>query len=152
MMRMPRFPKMTGNGARLFQSYFLAWFGMMILAIANGAFRDLAYKPRIGELPAHQVSTATLLVLFGICFRLLARCRPIPSGNQAWCIGGMWLVMTLAFEFGFGRFVAGDSWRQLLHAYNLFDGQVWVLIPLWVLTGPYVFFRLGQTPHQSSLD
>lgn len=125
---------------------------MMVLAILNGGFRDLVYKARIGELAAHQVSTLTLMVLFSIYFRFLAKRRPILSVDQTWVIGGMWLVMTLAFEFGFGHFVAGDSWGQLLQAYNLLDGQVWVLIPLWVLIGPYVFFRWEQRPHPSPLD
>ena len=43
--------------------YFLAWFGMMVLAILNGGLRDLAYKPHVGALPAHQLSTVILIVL-----------------------------------------------------------------------------------------
>lgn len=52
--------------------------------------------------------------------------------------------MTEVFEFGVGRFIEGDSWSTLFHAYNVFAGQIWILIPLWVLVGPYVFFRFVQ--------
>ncbi len=44
--------------------YFFAWFGMMVLAIINGGLRDLAYKSHVGDLPAHQISTVILIVLF----------------------------------------------------------------------------------------
>jgi hypothetical protein len=73
----------------------------------------------------------------------LTRIWPIKSAAQAWIIGGMWFLMTEAFEFGMGL-IAGDSWTKLLHAYNIFAGQVWIFIPLWVLMGPYVFFRYVQ--------
>ncbi len=54
--------------------------------------------------------------------------------------------MTEAFEFGMGRFIEGASWNTLFHAYNVFVGQVWMFVPLWVLIGPYVFFRFVQPP------
>jgi hypothetical protein len=32
--------------------YFFAWFGMMILAVINGGFRDFAYKSHVGDSAA----------------------------------------------------------------------------------------------------
>lgn len=123
--------------------YFLAWFGMMVLAIINGVVRDLAYKPHIGDLPAHQISTVILLLLFAMYFRGLVKVWPIESSNQSWLIGGMWFLMTVGFEFGLGL-MRGNSWSRMFHAYNLLDGQVWLFIPLWVLVGPHIFFRFVQ--------
>lgn len=122
--------------------YLLAWFGMMALAIINGAVRDFAYKPHVGDLAAHQISTVILLFLLAGYFRLLFTRWPIQSASQAWVVGGIWFVMTEVFEFGMGL-MAGAAWSELLHAYDVWAGQVWILIPLWVLTGPYVFFRLA---------
>ncbi len=124
--------------------YFFAWFGMMALAIINGGLRDLVYRPRVGDLPAHQISTVILIVLLAGYFRFLTTTWPLKSASQAWIIGGIWFLMTEAFEFGMGRFIAGDSWSKLFHAYNVIAGQVWIFIPLWVLIGPYVFFRFVQ--------
>ena len=111
----------------------------MILAIINGGFRDFAYKPYVGDLPAHQISTIILIVLFAGYFWFLTTNWPIKSASQAWVIGGIWFLMTEIFEFGMGLILAGDSWSKLFHAYNILDGQVWIFIPLWVLIGPYVF-------------
>jgi len=120
--------------------YFLAWFGMMILAIINGGFRDFVYKAHVGDLPAHQISTVILVLLLAGYFRVLTNIWPIKSASQAWVIGGSWFLMTEVFEFGMG-FMAGASWSKLFYAYNIFAGQVWIFIPLWVLAGPYVFYR-----------
>jgi hypothetical protein len=136
--------KRNKGAGSLILKYFTAWFGMMMLAILNGGFRDLAYKAHLGELAAHQVSTATLLLLFTGYFWSLVKRWPIKTTKQVWTIGGMWFLMTEVFEFGMGRLIAGDPWSKLFHAYNLFDGQVWLFIPLWVLVGPYVFFRYVQ--------
>lgn len=124
-------------------NYILAWFGMMVLAVANGAIRDFTYKPYVGALAAHQISTLTLLLILAAFLGLLVRRCPLSSGRQTWIIGSVWFVMTLIFEFGFGR-VAGRSWSELFRAYDLFGGQVWLFIPLWILIGPYVFFRFMQ--------
>lgn len=124
--------------------YFFAWFGLMLLAVLNGGLRDAVYKPRMGELAAHQLSTVILLLLIAGYLWFLVRVWPIESSNQAWLIGVMWFLMTEAFEFGMGRLLLGQSWRELLYAYNVLAGQVWLFIPLWVLIGPYFFYRLVQ--------
>jgi len=124
--------------------YFVAWFGMMIIAILNGAIRDGLYKSRVGDLAAHQISTVILLCILAGYFWLLTSIWHIASSLQAWAIGLMWLVMTLAFEVGMGRLILKKPWGELRHDYNIFAGRVWVLIPLWTLIGPYVCFRLKQ--------
>ncbi|MGD0488096.1 MAG: hypothetical protein ABSB94_12985 [Syntrophorhabdales bacterium] len=34
----------------------------------------------------------------------------------------------VAFEFLFGRFIAGRCWDHVIHAYNLCAGRLWVLV------------------------
>lgn len=70
--------------------YSLAWFGMMILAIINGGIRDFLYKPYLGDLAAHQISTVILMVLFAGYFWFLNTIWPLRSASQAWIIGGIW--------------------------------------------------------------
>ena len=124
--------------------YALAWFGMMVLAIVNGGLRAKLYAPHTGELAAHQLSTMILLALFAGYFWLLTTYWPIASSRQAWMIGLMWLVMTLLFEIGLGRWVLGHPWNRVLREYNLLAGRVWLLVPLWTLVGPRMFFRCRQ--------
>lgn len=122
--------------------YLFGWFVLLIVAIINGAIRDKVYKESLGELAAHQVSTLTGIVLFGIVIWGLNKLWPLESSRQAWTIGFIWLAMTVAFEFLFFHYVTGHSWGELLNDYNILEGRVWVLVLLWTLIAPYVFWRL----------
>jgi hypothetical protein len=44
----------------------MAWFGAGGLAITNGIARQAFYEGHVGDLQAHQVSTATLLAVFAL--------------------------------------------------------------------------------------
>lgn len=118
--------------------YLIAWFGMMVLAIANGLIREYLLVPQMAERAAHQASTVLLLVLFALYFWWLFRRWPTGSARRAWLIGAVWLVMTIAFEWGLGL-AGGLTVPELLNQYNLANGNLWILIPLFVLVGPYLF-------------
>jgi thiol:disulfide interchange protein len=90
-----------------------------------------------------QLSTAFGFVLLGAYIWMVVRLWPPASVEHAWAVGALWFVLTLAFEFLFGRYVLRKSWQHLFHDYNLLAGRVWVLIPLWVAVAPYLFSRLG---------
>ncbi|MFT4018349.1 MAG: hypothetical protein QM668_15395 [Agriterribacter sp.] len=121
--------------------YFLCWFPMLILAIINGSARDLWYKKYVGEIRAHQISTFSLVLLFGIYIWIVMKKIPVESEMNAILLGLFWLILTLVFEFGFGL-MRGSTMSQLLGEYNIMKGRVWVLIPIWVSFAPYLFFKI----------
>jgi hypothetical protein len=122
--------------------YALSWIGMVILAILNGAVREKTYGPFMRELSAHQLSTLIGLILFGLYIWVLTGIYRIESSSQAFVIGGMWLIMTILFEFIFGHFVMGHPWRKLFHDYNIVKGRVWLLVLIWTAVAPYVCYRV----------
>jgi hypothetical protein len=124
--------------------YVLAWVPMVVIAVANGVLREATYGKRMSELRAHQVSTLSGLVLFTVYIGGVTAIWPLNSSGQALTVGCTWLVLTLAFEFLFGHYVAGHTWSRLFQDYNLLAGRVWVLIPIWVAVAPYVFHSLGR--------
>lgn len=126
------------------RKYLVAWFVMLLVSIANGAARDFTYGRYMDELTAHQLSTASGIVLLGIVIRGFVRRYPPSSGRQAVSIGLLWVALTVAFEFLFFHYVAGHSWSVLLANYNMFNGRVWIVVPVWVAAAPYVFFRLSR--------
>ena len=134
-----------GSSGRAWRPWTLAWLGACGLAIANGIVRQAIYEGHVGDLQAHQISTATLLAVFALYVWMLQRRWPIETTRTALAIGAVWVVLTLAFEFGFGRYVVGQSWGELLGAYNVANGRVWVLVPLWTLVAPAVM-RSTQRP------
>jgi len=124
--------------------YLLAWLPMVLIAILNGVLRQAWYAKYMSELRAHQLSTLTGILLFGIYIWSLTRLWKLESSGQALAIGFIWLGLTVVFEFTFGHFVAGHPWRRLLQDYDLLTGRVWVLVLIWVTLAPYLFYRLQK--------
>lgn len=121
--------------------YLLLWLPMLGIAFANGALRELVLRRFLAELPAHQISTALLLLFFGLYIGWAVRRWPPASQAQAWAVGLAWLALTLAFEFLFGHYASGRPWSALLAEYDLLAGRVWALVPLWVAVAPAVFYN-----------
>lgn len=121
--------------------YTIAWFALAVIAIFNGVIREYTYGKLVSQLAAHQISTFTAIILSGLFVLFMHRMWPIESSNQAWAIGGVWLVMTIIFEFGFGHFVVGHTWGRLFLDYNLLTGHIWILFLLWVLVVPNVVYK-----------
>ncbi len=103
-----------------------AWTGMAALAVANGLGRSL-YAGRLGDDRAHQVSTATLIAALLTYTRAVERRWPLPTDHAAARVGATWVALTVAFEFGFGHYVAKQSWTTLLADYDLRRGRLWPL-------------------------
>jgi hypothetical protein len=118
------------------RTWLLAWLGGPLIGIANGTVRELAYRDRVGDLTAHQISTGSAIALFAGYFELLARRRPLTSTREALQVGVVWLALTIAFEFGFGRGVAHTSWDELLVDYDVRQGRLWPLVLAWIALGP----------------
>jgi hypothetical protein len=115
-----------------------AWLGGVVIGVANGVLREATYGKRLSEGWAHQVSGLSAVGAFAFYFRLLQRRWPIPSARDALRIGLAWLVLTVGFEFGFGRLVAKQSWDELLADYDLPHGRTWPLVLAWIAAGPAV--------------
>jgi hypothetical protein len=122
--------------------YLLLWFPMLLLAVANGALRESWIRKHVDELRAQQISTILLLLLFAVFSWAVVRFWPPASPGQALAVGLLWLGLTLGFEFLFGHYGSGLSWSRLLADYDLRAGRLWVLVPLWVVAAPYLWFRL----------
>lgn len=123
--------------------YVLAWFPLVIIAIANGGLREMTFGRHIAELRAHQLSTVLGLLFFGLYIRAVTRWLGMESVGQAMLVGAIWLVLTVGFEFGFGRFVRHLPWSRLFHDYDLLAGRIWILVLIWVAVSPYLFYSLA---------
>jgi hypothetical protein len=91
----------------------------------------------VGELAAHQISTGTLIAALARYSRAPERRWPIPTTRSAW-IGGIWLSLTVVFEFVFGHYVAGESWTRLVRNYDARKGRIWGLVPVSMAILPTV--------------
>jgi hypothetical protein len=123
--------------------YLLGWIPLVFIAIINGTIRQIFFQKPFGELNAHQLSTATGIVLFGLYIYWLMRCWRPESIKAAVQIGLVWVVLTVIFEFCMGRIILGRDWSVLLHDYNIAGGRVWILVLIWVAIAPSVFYWIS---------
>jgi hypothetical protein len=121
--------------------YFGAWLGMIVIAVMNGSLRQFVFLKQMSEPRAHQLSTVTLILVFAFYIWLVDRLWPFPSPRTAIVVGVIWLILTIAFEFGLGR-ATGKPWSVLLADYNLLAGRLWALVPLGVAIAPWLMWRL----------
>lgn len=120
------------------------WLLLLVLAVTGGFIRDRWMKPRLGDARSHQVETLILCAVFVTVIALftMAVSPPLP---QALFLGLFLLVLSLAFEFLFGRYVVRSSWSEMLADYNLFRGRLLPLLWLTVfLTPPLTMLIAGD--------
>ena len=130
----------TGFRPKVFTYALAVWVMTVVVAIANATFREVVVAPSTSELTAHQVSTVTLIALLALLsYAYFTRWAFEHTRRELLGVGVLWLGLTVAFEFLFGHYVAGNSWSALLKNYDLLAGYVWIFVPLTMLVAPLVF-------------
>ena len=118
------------------------WLLFGILAVLNAAIRENFYKPRLGDLLSHQISTVVFVfVILGIMYLFFNHYGLKFKKRELWMIGFVWLIATVIFEFVFGHYVFGNSWERLFTDYNIFKGRIWPLVLFFTFTGPRLVKR-----------
>lgn len=119
----------------------LTWALILCLAVANGALREAVLVPRWGAHAGLMASGLLLCAAIALCAAAFVRLHAALSRRQAWTVGTLWLLLTLAFEFGFGRWVQHKAWSALLAAYTFEGGNLWPLVLLVTWVAPAVAAR-----------
>ena len=118
----------------------LVWLLMMAIETAHGVLRNHFLVPVIGEAGASQIG-----VLIGSALTLTIAILLIgwihPTSERALLtIGALWLVLTLAFEFGLGH-ALGRSWTVLLADYDLTRGGLLSVGMVVLALSPWIAAR-----------
>lgn len=120
---------------------FLQWIFFAFVGVANGFARVGLTEPYLGEAAARQTHSVILcLVLFLLIVRFVQRARLTDQRPLA-VLGGMWMGLTLVFEFVMG-FATGIPLQAMLADFNIFDGRLWPLVLLTMAIGPRVAGKL----------
>ena len=115
----------------------LLWFGILVLAIANGTLRAKVLIPAFGSTPGLMSSGLILCAcIFGVAWVAAPWYGQLTS-NQWLLIGAFWLLLTLIFEFGVGRFIEHKSWAELREAYTFKGGNLWPLVLVAAFIAPW---------------
>lgn len=118
------------------------WCVLLLLAVFTGGVRDTWLSLRLGDPIARAVSTLLLCgLIFLATWLTIGWIRPTSSG-AALGVGALWVVLTLAFEFGVGHYGFGKPWLELLADYDLSRGRIWIAVLVVTLLAPLWTARL----------
>jgi hypothetical protein len=121
----------------------LTWVLMLPVAILNGIFRESVIRRSVGELRAHQLSVVTGSTGFvALVYALWRGEAGRIDDRELLRMGVAWVVATIIFEFGFGRYLRGLSWEEMLHDYNIRAGRLWVIVLVVILLSPVIAKRM----------
>jgi hypothetical protein len=118
--------------------------------VLNGAFREAILLPALGK-PFALVLSGILLsaLILVVAFVFVPRFGRVGR-SQSLYLGLIWLVLTLAFELGFGRWVQGRSWSELMRAYTFEDGNLWPLVLVVTFFAPLLAVRWREGSGRAS--
>lgn len=120
------------------------WLLIACLAVGNGLLREELLVPTLGVATALPISGLLLsLIVFAvtfICFGFLGR----QNTRGYLLIGCQWVIMTLAFEFLLGHYLARKSWTEIAATLNPSDGDLFLLVLIVSLLSPCAVSRLRR--------
>jgi hypothetical protein len=114
------------------------WLCIISVEVLHGIARTVVLAPAVADFRARQIAvfTGSLLILV-VATSFIRWIRPHSAGDAVG-VGVVWLLLTLAFEIGFGRYVAHAPWSRIASDYNVLRGGL-LPIGLCVLTAaPFI--------------
>lgn len=120
----------------------ILWLSILVLAIVNGMLREQVLIPTLGSFGGLLLSGVILMACIFFVAWLAVPWWGALTAKQCWSIGAFWLLLTLAFEFVFGRFVQGRTLSELMEAYSFAGGNLWSLVLLFVFVSPRLAARI----------
>ncbi len=117
------------------------WVAILVLAILNGALREGVLIPAMGTFAGLIASGIALCFCIALVAFFAAPWYGRLSSRQYWFIGLFWLLLTLLFEFSFGRFVQQKDWAQLAQAYTFQGGNLWPVVLALTFFSPWLAAR-----------
>lgn len=115
------------------------WLLLALAMVANGVARLWLLVPLLGERGAELASAATGVGLVLLITRPFITSLDFATTREYGEIALLWVGMTVAFEFGFGHWVAGASWSALLASYDVLEGRTWPAVLAMVAASPFLW-------------
>jgi hypothetical protein len=120
------------------------WLLIICAEIIHGILRAILLVPMVGELRSNQIGVFTGSAIILAIAYFTIRWIGAKRTSQLLLIGMIWLLLTVAFEVLFGRFVVRLTWEELLAGYNIANGGLMPLGLLILLFSPMIALKLRE--------
>ncbi len=120
------------------------WLLIIVAEIVHGILRAIVLVPVVGEFRSNQIGVFTGSAIILAITYFTIRWIGATSRTELLLVGAIWLVLTVAFEVLFGRFVVGLSWKRIASDYNILNGGLMPLGLLVLLFSPMIAAKLFE--------
>jgi hypothetical protein len=121
------------------------WLVLICAEILHGIARGIFLVPHVGEFRSNQIGVFTGSIIILVIAVVFVRWIGATRTMDLLAVGLLWLVLTLAFEIGFGRFVLGASWERLAADHNVLEGGLLPFGMIVLLFAPLLAGKLRGT-------
>jgi hypothetical protein len=118
------------------------WLVLICAEILHGILRAIVLVPIVGEFRSNQIGvfTGSAIILAIAYFTIRWIGAQLPK--ELLLVGLIWLVLTVAFEVLFGRFVVGLTWERIASDYDVMNGGLMPLGLLMLFFSPMIAAKL----------
>lgn len=109
---------------------FIIWLLIILIEMLHGIARGLFLEPMIGDFRARQIAVFTGSILITMVTFACIRWLKDAATTRLLLVGGMWVILTVAFEIIVGRFAMNLTWDRIFSDYDLRTGG---LLPIGLL-------------------
>jgi hypothetical protein len=118
------------------------WLIIMCAEFIHGILRTVLLVPYVGDFQSRQIAVFSGSILILIIACLFVRWMRTDTFRALASIGFVWLVLTLLFELGFGRFILHLPWHRLLEDYDIARGGLLLFGMIFLTLSPLIAARL----------
>jgi hypothetical protein len=113
------------------------WLAQAVALLANHALGDTLIAAMLGPRLALTYKTLVPLPYIALLALIHARRTRGPQALMAGIVAGvLWASSTILLDAAYGRLTFDESVSSLLDRYRLFEGPLWVILPLTQLLLP----------------
>lgn len=110
--------------------------------VAQGILRVRLLNRRVGDHRARQIGVFTgSVIILAIAWLTVPWVGPVTTGQQLG-VGGLWVVLMLGLEVGFGRLMFRASWNRIAADFDPRLGNLLVFGMLVLLLSPLLVTKL----------
>ena len=118
------------------------WLAILALAILNGLLREKALVPAFGNFAGLIASGSILSICIFLVAFTSAPCYGPLTSRQWLLVGLFWFLLTVVFEFSFGRVAQQKTWVELFDAYTFREGNIWPIVLITTFISPWLAAKL----------
>jgi hypothetical protein len=126
----------------IFLRAFAVWLVIIFAESIHGTLREWLLRPYVGDLRARQIAMVTgMLLILAVAYAFIHWLRA-ETTKTLLLVGLLWVVLTIAFEFGLGLYVLGYSWERMTEDYDFRRGGFLSLGMVFLLLAPLLAVKL----------